>query len=126
MVGLIVSPRVWIENGNLVFQVPNNKDITFRTLYGKVRFNNVDLSQLTGALQSTGSASKDENEEPWPTIKRSLTKIKKMEEDLATLRSSVNAMLNHGQIRPVAVFQTVSGFNKLKARVRKLNQVRLH
>jgi hypothetical protein len=104
-----------------VFEVPAHKNISFRTEFGSVRINGVDLMHLTSAAKAFGGSRSETVD--WHELKRSLTNLKKMQDDLSQLNLSVNGMLNFGQIRPLFVFQAANGYRKLQGRVRKLNQV---
>lgn len=115
------SPRVLLQDGNLVFISAAHKNISFLSPFGHVLVNGIDLTDLLQAahlLHSDQNLNLNKNSEQ--SEKENYFSVKN---DLKKAQSTINEMLNNGKIRPFRVYKTITEFRKVKSQLNKLVKV---
>ena len=127
------NAKVFVQDGNIVFEAAHNKDISFKSNFGQIKLNGVQIQDLLKLVSSykTEQHQLAANQQPQigrltqsiSELKDKLRNYDKLQDDVKELKETVKQMLNDNKIKPESVSRAASGYKKMKKVFDKINDL---
>lgn len=127
------NAKVYTQDGNIVFEAAHNKDISFKSNFGQIKLNGVQIQDLLKLVASYKGDQQQLSLNQQPQIgkltqsindlKEKLKNYDKLQDDVKELKEAVKQMLNDNKIKPEAVGRAAGGYKKMKKVFDKLKDL---
>ena len=113
-----------IEDGHITFESAHNKDINFKTNFGQIKLNGIQIQDLLKLLNNYKNDQQQLtlNQQPlfskltqsFNELKDKLKNYDRLQDDVKEMKDAIKQMLNDNKIKPDNVYKTVTGFKRMK------------
>lgn len=127
------SAKIYLEDGHITFESAHNKDINFRSNFGQIKLNGIQIQDLLKLITNYKNDQQQlmQNHHPQMIkLTQSITELKdqlknydNLVDDVKMLKDKIKLMLNDDKIKPENVQKSISGFNKMKKTVDKFKDL---